>query len=98
MRNIIAADIAQIRRIPQRHTFLDCAGQRGCFSPIPIEQFALVLDLPARLAFFGPEAEIERVKKQQPVDGALAAIVKMILLIPRWCVESSAVSFLLSPL
>src|SRR5215467_12647056 len=79
---LFATDLTEKFCIPQWFTFFHRSRQGGCFCPIAIQRFAVVFDVPARLIFFRPEAKIQRVEHQQPVDCTLCPIIKMIPIIP----------------
>ncbi len=98
VRQLLRAQFTEILRIPEWNTFFYSTGKCRRFSPVPIEYLTLIFDPPAWLIFLRPEAEIQGIQKQHPVDGTLCPIIEVIAIIPGGCGEGSAFSHLLYPL
>src|ERR1700730_16730857 len=86
MRQVFTAHATQIACVPQGKTLFNGTFERGRFSPIPIQYLTMVRNAPARRVLLRPEAKVQRVEYQQPVQGTHCPIKEMILLIPyrRW--------------
>src|SRR5258708_31152174 len=73
---LLSIYITKIRGVPYRLALFHSPAQSSRLRPIAIQNLALVGNLPAFLALFAPETEIQRVQQQHPVHRALCAIEK----------------------